>query len=720
MCGEPDFCLRLAFGPRAAVDRGVDSVRVLTGTAWSADRLGDLRDVLVVIGVPGERLGRQPVSSAIEGLLREMSRQRAAGLAVAVERQGARSVPAVIRSSAARLNVPLLTTTKSLGAWKELAPRLREYRYQHAEWHAEQLTALLNRLPSRLADADGDAMQRVTDWLAAALDGEVLVSDPLRGVLAASPESAPGTLAPLLAGHLVRAELPASVPSVMPLPSATSATSATSGPAGTVSRFPAPSVPPAPTSTLSTPSLPSTAESASIPDTTPHTRFQTLAAMGSPSMLSVASRRPFDDTGVDLLRHAGKVLSLIDQIDRRHSQVAEAEHAVRLGAFQFLMVGEEIAAQRAMAALTPWLLATEKVRVYVIDCGEADREIAARRSDRAIADRAMLVRCPAFNHLIVVDPVRDQDNDPAGVRDSMRQVVVSLPEHRMGGSRAYALSEVADAYAEAADALSVARQLPDRVALSNERADLLSALPPVAARRWAATVLRPLLALPMGQRDQLLRTLDLGLELHHASAARLVGIHRNTVTQRISRAFGLLGLDRSRVLSQVVVSTAVKVVIAHGHDEPSPDATADFVTMLAVPEVHAWAESFLEPVRSDRRDLIRTLAAWLENDTHTQRTATALGLSPVTVRSHLRACAPLIGRGPAVGPNSHGGPNSHVGPDPQVGRTPHAGPRGDEQPPGKDGPDGGGHAWGGVRPLAFALYVTTGRPPLPAAWRPHS
>lgn len=697
MCGEPDFCLRLAFGPRAAADRGVDSVRVLTGTAWSADRLGDLRDVLVVIGVPGARPGRQPVSSAIEGLLREMSRQRAAGLAVAVERQGARSVPAVIRSSAARLNVPLLTTTKSLGAWKELAPRLREYRYQHAEWHAEQLTALLNRLPSRLADADGDAMQRVTDWLAAALDGEVLVSDPFRGVLAASPESAPGTLAPLLAGHLVRAELPASVPSVMPLPSATS---------GTAARSPAPSVPPAST-TLPTPSMPSTAESASIPDTTPHTRFQTLAAMGSPSMLSVASRRPFDDAGVDLLRHAGKVLSLIDQIDRRHSQVAEAEHAVRLGAFQFLMVGEEIAAQRAMAALTPWLLATEKVRVYVIDCGEADREIAARRSDRAIADRAMLVRCPAFNHLIVLDPVRDQDNDPAGVRDSMRQVVVSLPEHRMGGSRAYALSEVADAYAEAADALSVARQLPDRVALSNERADLLSALPPVAARRWAATVLRPLLALPMGQRDQLLRTLDLGLELHHASAARLVGIHRNTVTQRISRAFGLLGLDRSRVLSQVVVSTAVKVVIAHGHDEPSPDATADFVTMLATPEVHAWAESFLEPLRSDRRDLIRTLAAWLENDTHTQRTATALGLSPVTVRSHLRACAPLIGREPAVSPNPH------------VGRTPHAGPKGDEQPPGKDGPDGGGHAWGGVRPLAFALYVTTGRPPLPAAWRPH-
>lgn len=111
-----------------------------------------------------------------------------------VGQHGAQSVPVVIRSSAVRLGVPLLTTTKELHDWHELIPRLREYRYRQAEWHADQLTALLNRLPDRLADAhtvtdaDTDAMQRIADWLAAAVDADVVVSDPLRGVLAAAPD----------------------------------------------------------------------------------------------------------------------------------------------------------------------------------------------------------------------------------------------------------------------------------------------------------------------------------------------------------------------------------------------------------------------------------------------------------------------------------------------------------------------------------------------------
>nr|WP_168506167.1 helix-turn-helix domain-containing protein [Streptomyces sp. S1D4-11]QIY94069.1 hypothetical protein HEP87_08435 [Streptomyces sp. S1D4-11] len=195
-----------------------------------------------------------------------------------------------------------------------------------------------------------------------------------------------------------------------------------------------------------------------------------------------------------------------------------------------------------------------------------------------------------------------------------------------------------------------------------------------------------MLTLPAGQREQLVRTLELGLEFPHTAVGRLLGIHRNTVTHRISKGFGLLGLDRGQVLNRVVVSTALQVVVKYGHDAHSADPGADFSAMVSAPEVRAWADSFLEPLRADRRDLLRTLRVWLENDTHTGRTAAALDLAPVTVRSHLRAAAPLIQRDLPVGPDE------------------------------TEALDGNEHeqALSGVRPLAFALHAVH-RPPLPAA-----
>ncbi|MFG2027596.1 helix-turn-helix domain-containing protein [Streptomyces sp. NPDC048825] len=647
MCAEPDFSLRIVDGSPPAADRVVDAVRVLPGTSWHRDPLGDAGDELVVIrpfgdGPADRQSGKDQAKQAAERLLRELARQRATALVVAVDRHGAASVPAAIRISAARLNLPLLTTTKSLQQWSELAPRLREYRRRHAEWQAEQLAALLNRLPDRLDDADVAVMQRVADWLAAALEGEVLVSDPQRGVLAASPATAPGTFAPLL---MARSVEPSGAPS-------------------------------------------------------PNTRFVPLAGAGSGTVLAVTARRPFDDAGTDLTRHAAKVLGLIDQAGRRHHQVADAERELKLSAFQLLMIGEEAAAQRVMAPLAPGLLDMEFVRVYVIDCADEDREITARLGERAVADHALLVRCPAFNHLIVIDPARDgapgntydtsampsgmTSGTPSETAEALRRIVTSLPSHRMGGSRVRELGGVADAYEEARNALAQASRLPDRVALAEDRMHLVDVLPPKTARRWAGTLLHPLLTLPMSRRDQLLRTLDLGLEVRHKAAGRLLGIHRNTVTHRMNSCFDLLGLDRDSVLNQIVVSAALKIVIAHGHDDLSTDPEADFVAMVSVPEVRAWAESFLHPLKDDPRDLPRTLRAWLENDTHVESTATALDISPATVRAHLRTAAPLIQRELTLDLD------------------------------GDSLPDDDEHVLSGVRPLAFALHATTGRPLLPS------
>jgi sugar diacid utilization regulator len=607
-------------------DRAVDSVRVLSLAATAGGSLGDVRDALVVIG-DFWISGRTSVHEGVEPLLRELSRQRAAGLAVVVGQHGAQSVPVVIRSSAVRLGVPLLTTTKELRDWHELIPRLREYRYRQAEWHADQLTALLNRLPDRLADAnrdtdtdaDTEAMQRIADWLAAAVDAEVVVSDPLRGVLAAAPDI--------------------------------------------LTRRP-----------------PRTASART------HTESLPLSAAGSGAVLSVTARRPLDDVRTELLGHAAKALGLIDRT-RLRDQLAETRREVQLSVLQLLMVGEEVAAQRVLAGLAPGLLATESVRVHVIDCAREDREVALRRAEDALAGRALLARCPVFNHLIVVDPLQTDEDAPDGVRRALEAVVAALPGHCMGGSRVYALSGVADAYTQAAGTLLTARRSPGRVALAEQRPDLMDVLPPAAARRWAGTLLRPVLTLPAGQREQLVRTLELGLEFPHTAVGRLLGIHRNTVTHRISKGFGLLGLDRGQVLNRVVVSTALQVVVKYGHDAHSADPGADFSAMVSAPEVRAWADSFLEPLRADRRDLLRTLRVWLENDTHTARTAAALNLAPVTVRSHLRAAAPLIQRDLPVGPDE------------------------------TEALDGNEHeqALSGVRPLAFALHAGTGRPFLPPA-----
>lgn len=615
LCEEPDFCLRFVNGVSTA-DRVVDSVRALSLTAPAGGSLGDVRDTLVVIGDFWVS-GRASVHEEVETLLRELSRQRAAGLAVVVPQHGAQAVPVAIRSSAARLDVPLLTTTKALRDWRELIPRLREYRYRRAEWHADQLAALLNRLPDRLADADADAMQRIADWLATAVDADVLVSDPLRGVLAAAPDA------------LARR----------------------------------------------------TARTAS-----PRTQVLPLSAAGSAAVLSVTVRRPLDDVRADLLRHAAKALGLVDQA-RLREQLTEVRRGVQLSVLQLLMVGEEVAAQRVMAGLAPGLLATESVRVHVIDCAREDREVALRQAENAVAGRALLARCPVFNHLIVVDPLLADEDAPRSVRHALEEVVAALPGHCMGGSRVYALSSVVDAYTQAAGTLVTARRMPGRVALAEQRADLVDVLPLDTARRWAGSLLRPVLTLPAGQREQLVRTLELGLEFPHTAVGRLLGIHRNTVTHRINKSFDLLGLDRGQVLNRVVVSMALQVVVKYGHDARSTDPAADFTAMVSAPEVRAWADSFLEPLRTDRRDLLRTLRAWLENDTHTGRTAAALDLAPVTVRSHLRAAAPLIQRDLLVGLDETDVLDAHE----------------HEQ------------ALSGVRPLAFALHAGTGRPSLPPA-----
>ncbi|WP_327687274.1 hypothetical protein [Streptomyces sp. NBC_00467] len=67
---------------------------------------------------------------------------------------------------------------------------------RHRAPQVEQLRGLVSRLPAHWADAT--ALPSITEWLAGALEAQVLLSEPRCGVLAASPDIAVNRLAHLV------------------------------------------------------------------------------------------------------------------------------------------------------------------------------------------------------------------------------------------------------------------------------------------------------------------------------------------------------------------------------------------------------------------------------------------------------------------------------------------------------------------------------------------
>ncbi|MFI1401014.1 hypothetical protein [Streptomyces sp. NPDC020681] len=121
-------------------------------------------------------------AASVDRMLRALSKFRAAGLVVTTPQQDLSVYPPTTRTIASRLRVALLTTTAHPSAWDNLNEGIQYCRAQCAERQLDDLAGLLHSLPAQLADAT--AMRRVAEWLAAALEALVRVSDPDRGVLA--------------------------------------------------------------------------------------------------------------------------------------------------------------------------------------------------------------------------------------------------------------------------------------------------------------------------------------------------------------------------------------------------------------------------------------------------------------------------------------------------------------------------------------------------------
>ncbi|MFK0179661.1 helix-turn-helix domain-containing protein [Streptomyces xanthochromogenes] len=598
-----DAQLRLTYTSRTDASRygrvRIRGLLILTGGEIEADQAAaaEAAGALVFLAL-GPRALTGATADRVDRLLRQLAKHRAAG--VVLSAPSSRGYPAATRAMAERLGIPLLNTDAPDSAWGSVDTDIQHCRARDAEAQLDQLTGLLKRLPAQLADVT--AVQRIADWLAVSLNGQVLVSEPERGVLAASP--------PTAAADLARAVLrQVSEPAVR---------------AGAIGAG-------------------------------EHTRLVSLApATGADTVLAVASPKPFEEPETTLVACAARLLGLVDQAQRENGTAAESARAARFAAFQLLMVGEPAKAQRVLAKLAPGLLDTNSARVFVIDCESVrQREQTALRCETAVSGRALVIRCPAMDtHVIIVESTHEEGTASAcparescGVAAELENLISALDHHRMGGSSSHPLALVANAYEEAVTSLAVARHMRQRVALSPAHANVTQLLNPQAARRWADSVLEPIWNLPRAQRSLIEETVRVAVKFQHTAAAAILKIHRNTVGVRMRQVAELLHLDLSQPLNRVLVAMAFDIVDQYPGIDMAPvqEEQLSFVDLLHAPELQPWAAALLKPILDDRRDLQGTVQAWLEQCTRVEDAARTLGISEATVRSHLHAVEQLTG-----------------------------------------------------------------------------
>ncbi len=373
-------------------------------------------------------------------------------------------------------------------------------------------------------------------------------------------------------------------------------------------------------------------------------------------VLAVARRAPFDAADICAVTCVADVLPLLLQVrevNARERQAHRLLSAAQVGVLQMLMGGELLLAQRTAASIEPGLLDAEQGRVLILEGRPEDRTAAIQECGAAMRGSALVVRCPVYDgNVIIVAPVRQdgRDGDWDDICAELRKVVAARPDRYLGGSGAAPLAATAQSYRDAARALAVARHVSERTVLTGAQIQLVEVLDR-RARPWAERLLQPVLALPRGDRDQLLDMLGLVLEFGVAGTARLTGRHRNTVSGTRKRVGALLGLDLSDVLVRTRLDLALQVlsctVPSAGSSPAAPPAASlpDLLPdLLATAPVRGWAQRWLAPLAQDGRDLRRTLLAWVGCNTRVEGAAAQLGLYPDTVRDHLKAADRLLQR----------------------------------------------------------------------------
>ncbi|MFE3639145.1 helix-turn-helix domain-containing protein [Streptomyces cellostaticus] len=388
--------------------------------------------------------------------------------------------------------------------------------------------------------------------------------------------------------------------------------------------------------------------SAALHDGERHVRMVAVRhrEQGTGAVLALVRGEPFDPRAAALVNRAAGVLELL----LRHRELTRAGHRLRratadlrLAILQLLMVEDIVSARRVAAGLWPGLLEGDTARVYVVESDPAERDALADACACATDGQALVVRCPARDgHVIVVGP-----EPAAGQR--LRSLIDGRPGVFLGGSLRQRLAHTATAYGQAVSALAVARFRPDRTAVHAERTHPERLMDPAALHAWSAAVLRPLDTLPHHTRAELLATTRLGLEFTAVSAAKVLGVSRNTVRARTDRVEALIGADFAGLATRAAVRLALGSEAGHGRygpggTESAPPSGVRLADLLTQPALRGWAGDLLGRLDGDGRDLRRTVRSWLAADANAERAARELGVHAQTVREHVRAAEPVLER----------------------------------------------------------------------------
>ncbi|WP_327312228.1 helix-turn-helix domain-containing protein [Streptomyces sp. NBC_01235] len=359
-------------------------------------------------------------------------------------------------------------------------------------------------------------------------------------------------------------------------------------------------------------------------------------------VLAVTRTSPFDRRTSDIVTHTVGVLELLlraQQTAATGHRLARATADLRLAILQLLMVEDTVAARRVSAGLWPGLLDTDTACVYVVESSPEERDRLAAACLAATHDEALVVRCPAMDgHVIVVVP------DDATARE-LRSLCDRNPGACLGGSARQSLARTATAYGQAVSALAVARFRPDKTAVYAERTHPERLMDPEVLRTWTTRLLRPLDTLPHHTRAELLATTRLGLEFTAVSAAKVLGVSRNTVRARMERVETLLRTDFSDLTVRATVHLALNTQVGIAEDVTGAEAaSAGLGELLTGPALRVWAQDLLARLETDGRDLRGTLRAWIAAGGNSERAAHRLGVHAQTVREHVRSAEPVLER----------------------------------------------------------------------------
>lgn len=360
-------------------------------------------------------------------------------------------------------------------------------------------------------------------------------------------------------------------------------------------------------------------------------------------MLTVARPEPFDRRAAEIVHRTAGVLGLLlreGELARSARRLGRASADLRLAILQLLMVEDVVSARRVAAGLWPGLLEPDTARVYVVEGSPAGRDALAEECADLTEGRALVVRCPAVDgHVIVVSPA------PAS-GERLRTLVADRPDTYLGGSLHQRLARTVTAYGQAVSALAVARFSPGRSAVYAERTHPERLLDPAALRIWSARTLRPLDTLPHHTRAELLATTRLGLDFTAVSAAKVLGVSRNTVRARMDRLQTLLDTDLSDLTTRTAVRLALLTEAAHGPCAPgtAPHTGPRFTDLLDSAALRDWARDLLGRLDGDGRDLRATLSTWIAAGANAERAAKERGVHAQTVREHVRAAEPVLER----------------------------------------------------------------------------